>query len=1165
MHLLPIQRRSLDDEAPAVELDLSPAEVLILSFTDSDLAVTAAAWEQARADLPSLRLIALSDLKHPFSVDRFIETLATKAHFVLVRLLGGADYWRYGVDELAVAARRNGFMLAVLPGDGFDDPRLDEASTLPADRLRLLWRYFQAGGADNVEQALRLIASTLGRATEARPPQAVPDAGLHPAVFRSGVPDAPHALLIFYRSALLAADLAPILALADALQARGARVSGFFVTSLKDPASEQALDAFLAATPTDVILNTTAFSARSDAGCILDRADAPVLQAILSTADRETWSADPRGLGAADLAMNVVLPEVDGRIGAGVISFKRRTDRHGGLEYSRVVHEPDLRQVARVADRAVAWANLRRVRRGDRRLVCVLSDYPGKEGRAGYAVGLDTPASTISMAAHLRAAGFDIGRLPASGELMRDLAQVSVPILALGAYRTLLERAPKSFAASVLDAWGDPASDPACRDGVFQIPLLQSGKLIVAVQPDRGARHDRRTDYHDPARPPCHGYVAFYLWLRFVVRPHAMIHMGTHGTLEWLPGKAVALSGACAPAVLLGAIPVVYPFIVNNPGEAAQAKRRLGAVTIGHLTPPLVEAGLHGGLAELEQLFDEYAEATTLDRRRATILAEAIKAKAVELNLLGLGGSHQPTDSPQPLMLSRPVGPSRGTGKRTALGPSFETPALRAPQDEGDESAARSARDEDTILAALDAWLCDIKEARIGDGLHIFGAAPDLTRHAGTCEALDATLPAGEAEAQLLACGEAETANLLRALDGRFVPPGPAGAPTRGRADVLPTGRNLFTIDPRGLPTRTAWTIGQRLAEDLVTRYAQDHGEWPRRVVLDLWGSATMRTGGDDLAQALALMGVRPVWDHASARVNGFEILPLATLGRSRVDITLRISGLFRDTFPDQITMLAAAVRAVAGLDESDDDNPLVDAQRTGASLARVFGPAPGAYGVGVAAALTADRWTERSELGEVYLASTSHQYGTGGQAAPATTDFRHQVAGADAFTHTGDLPGQDVLDSDTFADHEGGFAAAAALLGAQPTLYRADTTRPDDIRVRSLSEDLTRALHARATNPRWIAGQMRHGYRGASAMAETLDALFGFAATTDAVPSRHFDLYFDATLGDDSVRDFLERENPAAARAMAAKFDTAIRRTFWDCRRNSPRAILAGLQGIAA
>lgn len=1093
MHLLPIQSHSLDEDAAAVDLDLTPADVLILSFTDTDLAVTAAAWEADRGALPSLRLVNIGRLKHPYSVDLFIEKLAARARFVVLRLLGGADYWRYGLDELAAAARHRGFGFAALPGDGRGDQRLAEASTLPAEDLASLWAYFQAGGTDNVGQALRFVASRIGRSVAVEPPSPVPLAGVHQAACRIAAPGRPQALILFYRSVLLAADTASITAMADALASRGACVTAMFVTSLKEAASVAALDHWLAANRPDVIVNTTAFSARDRDGCVLDRADAPVLQAMLSGSDRASWAGSPRGLRAVDLAMNVVLPEVDGRIGAGVVSFKAETERRHELEYTRVVHVPDPAGISHVADLAIAWAALRRTPRAERRFACILSDYPGKSGRAGHAVGLDVPGSVLTIADHLREAGFDIGPLPEPPALMRELTDGSdQPIISLDDYRRTFARLPSAFTAQVSSAWGVPADDRDCVKGVFRLRFVRTGKLIVAVQPDRGSAAERRAEFHDPALPPRHGYVAFYLWLREVERCHALVHLGTHGSLEWLPGKAAALSEDCAPMVLTGALPVIYPFIVNNPGEAAQAKRRIGAVTLGHLTPPLIDAGSYGDTAELEHMFDEYAEASTLDAKRARLLGQAILDKATD----------------------------RGFLSETAT------------------------TDPEQALVRLDAWLCDLKEMRIGDGLHIFGESRD----ADACDPL------------IEACGASELDHLLRALDGRFVPPGPAGAPARARRDVLPTGRNMFTVDPRGVPTRTAWDIGSRMAEDLVTRYAQEHGDWPRRVVLDLWGSATMRTGGDDLAQAFRLIGARPQWDHATSRVVGFEILPLAKLGRARVDVTLRISGLFRDAFPEQIALFDTAVRSVAALDEPGDENPLAETREAGQATSRIFGPPSGAYGVGIARLLSESSYATRESLGEAYLEATCHAFGSMGE-IEAQAVFCDRVATADAFSHTGDLPGQDILESDTAAEHEGGFAAAAALLGGKPALFHADTSQLDAPRLRSLAEEITRAVRARASNPRWLAGQMRHGWRGAMAMAETLDALFAFAATTDVVRSSHFDLYFDATCGDDEVRAFLERENPAAARSMAQKFEAALRNGYWVSRRNATVAILGEMQ----
>jgi len=1089
MHIARIETRSLDETTPAVDLDQSPADVVFLSFSDSDLASLAAAWERAADRSPSLRLANLASLKHPFSVDLYVEKVCAKARLVLVRLLGGMDYWRYGVDELAAAARARGIELAIVPGDRFEDERLDAASTIGIDDLRRIWRYFEEGGPDNLAACLQFIAHRLGASSPAPPPRAVAPFGLYDNGRREGTGEAPRALIVFYRSILMAGDAAPIDALAQALAARGMGVSSVYVTSLKDLEVQSPLASLLSRTPFDVVLNATAFSARLDAGGgVLDAADAPVLQVILAGSTREQWAGSTRGLSAADLAMHVVLPEIDGRIVTRAISFKEETRRSERLEFTQISHAPARDRIAYVADLAAAWARLRRTAPRARKIACVLSDYPAKGGRVGYAVGLDTPRSVMAIAEALREADYDIGALPSEAGLIQHLSSgSSEPVLSLDEYERALAQTPDDFVHSVRSKWGESSADPAVRDGAFHFRFSRAGKLIVAVQPDRGHGETRKGEYHEANLAPRHAYIAFYLWLRQVERIDAMVHCGTHGTLEWLPGKSVALSASCAPEVVLGPVPVVYPFIVNNPGEAAQAKRRIGAVTIGHLTPPLVAAGSHGVAAELEALFDEYAQAQSLDPRRARAIAGLILERAQQGGL--------------------------------------------------SEECAATGLDPEAALLRLDAWLCDLKDMRIGEGLHVFGRQADATSRA---ENLAILLEQSGADAaaigeRLDACAESEMRGLLAALDGRFVAPGAAGAPARGRLDVLPTGRNLFAIDPRAAPTRTAWKIGRRTAEEVVARYAGDHGEWPRRIVLDLWGSATMRTGGDDIAQAFAFLGVRPLWDHASNRVSGYEILPLAMIGRARIDVTLRISGLFRDVFPAQIALLHRAIQDVAALDEGHQDNPL--AAFAGAPLQRIFGAAPGRYGVGLAAKLAKGDWVDRRELGEAYLDATSHAYDGNGEGREARQAFRGSVAAADAFVHAQDMPGQDVLDSDAFAEHEGGFAAAAQLLSGKPELYHADTTQPQKSVVRPLAQEIARALRGRALNPRWIAGQMRHGHRGAAEIAETLDNLFAYAALTDSAPSRYFDLLFEATCGDERVRAFLLGANPQAARGMAERF----------------------------
>lgn len=1114
MHLLRTETISLDQTAEAVDLELPPAEILFLSFTDSDLSGLVAAWDQRKSRLPSLRVASLKDLQHPYSVDLFIEKTAAHAKFILIRLLGGKDYWAYGVDEMARLAREKNITLALIPGDYQTDQRLNEASTLDGSNLALLWQCFHQSGRDNFSRALDHITAHLGLSAKPEAPEAQPAVSRFEDACRTHFTDAPQALILAYRSIIIADDTAPLTALADALHARELSVECLAVSSLKDPAAITALETHLQVKRPDIILNTTAFSAKRDDGTtVLDVFNVPVLQTILATTREEPWQASTRGLNAADLAMNIVLPELDGRLIARAISFKAEAPKTSGTEFTKIIHKPKEDRIAFVADLAVNWVRLQRTPNKDKKLALILSDYPHKGGHQAYAVGLDTPASVIAIADELKRSGYKIDDLPDAGALIHQLTQCGRnEILSAEQYHALFETLPLSFRESVIAAWGDlPEND-------FIFPLIISGALLIALQPLRGTRGEQKNDYHDASRPPSHHYIAFYLWLTRIYQPHALIHCGTHGTLEWLPGKSVALSQSCAPELLLGALPVLYPFIVNNPGEAAQAKRRLAAVTIGHLTPPLIEAGTYGDLSQLESLLDEYSTAQTLDPRRASHLADLILTRVKELDL---------------------------------------------DQDAG----LNDDLDREAQLATLDAFLCDVKEMRIADGLHIFGRAAEHAALHPWIETSFAADDVSKAKHLLAQSPISETQALLSALQGRFVKPGPAGAPSRGRLDVLPTGRNLYTIDPRSVPTRAAWEIGRRTADEVVARYLQDHGEMPRSIIIDLWGSASMRTGGDDLAQAFALLGVRPLWDHASSRVNGFEILPPAQFGRPRIDVTLRISGLFRDVFPQQIALFDEAVQAVSLLDEEDDENPLAARRRaTESTPLRIFGSAPGTFGLGVNEKINAQNFSERDELGTAYLKANSHAYRASGEAQQDESAFRDQVKDADLFVHVQDLEGQDILDSDAFSEHEGGFAAAAQSLGNQPQLYHVDAKRHDRVaKVRTLREEMVRVIKARATNPRWIEGQMRHGFRGATEIAETIRNLYAYAALTNATESRDFEALYSATLADDHVRAFLIESNPEAAAAIATLFREAEQRGYWTSRRNSTATVLDALLAEAA
>ncbi|MCG2666783.1 cobaltochelatase subunit CobN [Bradyrhizobium sp. GCM10023182] len=1078
MHVVFRESRGLEETTTPRDIGQDPADLVVLSFSDSDLAAFAAGWRRGQDSLPSLRLANLAELRHPLSVDTYIERTLSQARGILVRLIGGESYWPYGLAALQQLAKDRNIVLAVLPADGRDDIRLDAYSTLPVSTLRRLKALCDTGGPVAAQAAIAQLALASGLyAGPVVGEMNVPEMGFYdPArgVIAAPTPRErkPLTLVTFYRSYLTAADTGPVDTLIAALREKGFDAYGAFVTSLKAAGVGDWLRAHLAQNPPAAIVNATAFSAMGDDGTTpFDAAPCPIFQVALSSARREDWAESLRGLSPGDLAMHVVLPEVDGRLFAGVVSFKSAAERDPDLQISHLAHRPDEERVKAVVARVAAWRRLAWKPAAVKRLAIVLSNYPGRPHQIAHAVGLDALASVEALVADLGEAGFDVAPVHALGEtLLKQKLTWSV-----ADYRAALSQLPQGLQDDLAQAWGAAENDPSCRDGAFHFAAIASGRSIIAVQPERGDAATRDGDYHDLARTPRHAYVAFYLWLRGQ-GIDAVVHMGAHGTLEWLPGKSVALSSACWPEALIGDLPVIYPFIVNDPGEAAQAKRRIGAATIGHLPPPLEQSAIPEGLRRLERLLDEYSTADGLDPARRQRLIAAIRDEA------------------------------RAAGLEDDLG----IVASAAPAE---------------AIPRIDRFVCDLKESQFGEGLHVFGRG---------------------------ACGDAERDALRIALAGQRVAPGPSGSPYRGRQDVLPTGRNLFAVDPRAVPTPSAHAQGIKLAEELLRRHLQDHGDWPNGLVVDLWGSATMRTAGEEFAMALHLAGLAPHWDHASGRVTGYDIIAPAELGRPRIDVTLRVSGLFRDVFAGLAQLFEAASEALASREEEGDENPY----RHRAS--RVFAPRPGQYGVGLSAIPDAFTSETRDAAGEAWLSASSWAFSADGEIRPDRAGIERRLASADAFVHAQDLPETDLLLAADYAAHEAGVAAAATHLGASgPSLYHLDTTRPDEPHARTLTEEISRVVRARAANPAWIAGMMRHGFRGAAELSATLEHMATFAHLAGAVPPHLFDLYYDATLGDCDVRAFLARENPAALAVMETCFTRLHEASLWRTRRNSIAAAL--------
>ncbi|WP_068089207.1 cobaltochelatase subunit CobN [Polycladidibacter stylochi] len=1250
MHILTGQTRRLDEGEEAVDLGQSCADIVFLSAADTELAGLCNAYEalgDGSAEF-SLRLASLMALSHPYSIDLYAEKTLQGSKLVIVRLLGGADYWRYGLEQLCALAASGDIELVVLPGDDTWDEALVSRSTWGLEACRQLFQYFVEGGPENLANALGFAAYSLGlRRAKPLLPRPLPKAGLYlrghslPSLedlkAQWGETDRPVAALVFYRALYQSGALAPVDALIAALNEQGVNCLPVFVASLKQAESAAVVASLFEAQPPDVVINASAF-ALSKAGVahsptVLDTPGAPVLQVIFSSSSRSGWADSDQGLSARDLAMHVVLPELDGRILTRAVSFKEEAAFDETTQYTPVQFTPVTDRIAFVAQSAARWAKLRHKPESQRNVALILANYPNKDGRLANGVGLDTPASCCELLKAMAQEDYTLGAFPReSAALMAQLsagptnalqdraARAGGAQLALFAYEQYFSQLPQELRLKVLERWGAAKDDPyiaqEAHQEVFRLALHRYGNAYVGIQPARGYNIDPKETYHDPDLVPPHNYFAYYFYLRFVANVDVVVHLGKHGNLEWLPGKALALSENCFPEAVLGPMPNLYPFIVNDPGEGAQAKRRLGSVIIDHLTPPLTRAESHGAAFELETLLDEYYLASGVDARRM---------KALGQEILDCAARHG---------LDLDVG-------------------------------LTSDMDNESKLARLDAHLCDLKELQIRDGLHILGCSPesvqrrdlllslsrvprgqlphemsllralaedlnlvgfdpldcafelewsgsrpallagmnaDVWRSCGdTVERLellsqrlldgevdipadfDATAAVLEAiETQLAvdvdASGACEIAACLQGLAGRFVPPGPSGAPSRGRPDVLPTGRNFYSVDVRAVPTQTAWHLGLKSAETMVLRHFQDEGEWPQALVLSCWGTANMRTGGDDIAQALALIGAKPLWEAGSGRVTGFEIIPLSELQRPRVDVTLRISGFFRDAFPQLISLFDRAVRAIAALDEPVGANPLAERVRCDAAkfeaqgiaqevahkraAYRVYGSKPGAYGAGLQALIDEGIWQERDDFAEAFLAWGGYAYGLEAEGAELRGDFTERLRHVDGVVHNQDNREHDLLDSDDYYQFEGGLAATVeSLRGQAPVVYHNDHSRPERPVVRTLSEEIGRVVRGRAANPKWINGVMRHGYKGAFEMSATLDYLFAFAATTHAVQSHHFDQLHEAYILDDDVFDFLRESNPAALKEMVDRFIEAQERGLWSARRNSAYDGLRELQ----
>ena len=1093
MHILFAERHGLEEIEVPVDLNHQPADLVILSFSDSDLSAFAAGWQRAKTQneskFPSIRLANLASLKHPISIDTYIEKTLSHARGILVRLIGGVPYWSYGLSQVAQIARRNNIAFAVIPGDGRPDNQLDEISSVPVSTLRRLQHLCETGGEVATHSALAQLAlaaglyasPVIGSKMIGNVGAWTPEHNICCPFIARGFDNKPLILITFYRSYITAVDLKPIRALFNQFRESGFGVMSLFVPSLKMPDAASWIERQIIHYSPAFIVNATSFSGQGkDGSSPLDKANVPVFQIALSTSNRVAWAEADRGLSPADMAMHVVLPEIDGRIFAGVASFKEKDKTNEAMQYAAIGHQPDEQRIHAICNKITNWHRLQTTALTEQKPALILSTYPGRPWQMAHAVGLDAIESAKAILE-------DLGHTSKSlKEPMEKLLTHKTICWSITSYKTALSKLPQNLQKEVDTAWGAPEADSLAKNGRFEFAGFLVGNAIVVLQPERGIKRDRDGDYHDISRTPCHSYVAFYLWIQKEMKADAIIHIGAHGTLEWLPGKSVALSNECWPEVLAGNLPVIYPFIVNDPGEAAQAKRRISAVTLGHIPPPLKKASAPKKFSQLESLLDEFSVADGLDPKRRERLKSDIFSEAKSL------------------------------GIAEDLGFDFSTSASEA-------------------LNRIDAFVCDIKEGQFGDGLHIFGRGGQQQK-------------AFESSSSVIN----ERKSIVDALSGKMIIAGPSGSPYRGREDVLPTGRNLFSTDPLSVPTKSAYEQGVKLAKEFVRRNLQDKGDWPSGVIIDLWGSATMRTAGEEFSMALYLIGVKPNWADNSDRVTGFDVLPLAILDRPRIDTTLRISGLFRDVFPTLSALFQQAINALCKRDESIEFNPFVETKDE--DSARIFSSAPTLYGLGMGNA--AERFNKEGRKAAANAWITASQYAVNGSQITQNKEaLISRIQKADSFVHMQDMLETDILLSSDYAAHEGGFAAAKKELGGEASLYHLDHTNPDKAIARSLSEEIARVVHARATSPHWLAGMMRHGHRGAAEIAATLFHMAAFSNLANVVGGHLFDSFYDATLGNQEIVCFMRKANPEALNAMQDCFEKLHKSGLWQTRRNSIRA----------
>ena len=995
----------------------------------------------------------------------------------------------------------------------------------------LALQYWLAGSEANLASLVRMLVDRYagdalpGAKLRIAAPVEYPDVGLyHPALPGRVVEDvaalprqgvAGTVGLLVMRSYVLAGNAAHYDGVIAALEARGLTVIAAFAAGLDArPAIERyfladgrpQIDAMLSLTGFSLV-GGPAYNDAKAAETVLAGLDVPYLAAHpVEFQTLAQWREDARGLTPVEAAMMVALPELDGAIWP--MTFGGRQGEEGGDAAAgrHMACEPE--RAAMLAARVARLVALRRASRAERRVAIVLFNFPPNGGSTGTAAYLSVFESLHRVLIGLSAGGYRV-EVPASVEALRERVLVG-NAARFGTDANVVHRIPAAdhvrrepHLTEIERQWGAAPGRQNSDGSAIQVLGERFGNVLVAVQPAFGYEGDPMRLLFEHGFAPTHAFSAFYRYLREDFSAHAVLHFGTHGALEFMPGKHAGLSAACWPDRLIGDLPNLYLYAANNPSEGALAKRRTGATLISHLTPPLGRAGLYRGLLDLKSSVDRWrALAPESSEEQRSALAELIQAQAAAIELA---------------------------------------------------DAAPAWTDAAARVETLRSQLIEFEQTLIPQGLHVVGRPPDAAGRADMLDAAGILEPVRRAELDLLLATDSELPAILHALDGGYLRPAPGGDIVRN-ADVLPTGRNLHGLDPFRIPSAFAVQDGARQAERLLARHQADGAALPETVAMVLWGTDNLKTEGGPIAQALWLIGAEPRHD-SYGRLAGAALVPLARLGRPRIDVIVTLSGIFRDLLPLQTRLLAEAALLAAEADEPADRNyirahALSFANRNGCSMAvaalRVFGNAEDAYGANVNLMIDQGGWNDEDELAEAYVRRKGFAYGLSGHASRQDAVLADMLGTVDIAYQNLDSVELGVTTVDHYFDTLGGIARAVKRnRGAAASLYIGDQTRGDGT-VRSLAEQVSLETRTRALNPKWYEALLAHGYEGVRQIEAQVTNTLGWSATTGQVAPWIYQQLSETFVLEPGMRERLCALNPVASAKIVNRLLEAGERHYW-------------------